>query len=305
MHRDDVTDSRAFHVDELTSPLREAIQQLALDEPDDGLVHEASSRIAANAPDRIDTLRVEEPYLSRRFIRLQWRTAVTVALAVVAVWLLAQTEAWAQVAEQTRNVVYRAREVGPMTNIPEAGSGIRFLLLMHVAGLVIAHVTMFVAWVSAQIGVGRQMCGSLHAERFIQFSRRAVQISTGLLSVGIAFGGIWAMVEWGSPWRWDPRELAVLLQIAFAVCWLAILARSDGTVPTVEQSAWTACLCFWPFVLLMVLGPRYASDAHSYGYPDRVVPNAVALGALVNVVLLLIGRRWTRPTSISVEGPAQ
>jgi len=92
------------------------------------------------------------------------------------------------------------------------------------------HVPM--AWVSFLAFIAAAVWSVLYLVRGRQERHdrsAAVSIQLGLLFgvLAIVTGSIWARIEWGAYWNWDPRQTSLLISLLFYAAYLALRGAVD------------------------------------------------------------------------------
>lgn len=97
----------------------------------------------------------------------------------------------------------------------------------------------------------------------------AVAIQLGLLFgvLAIVTGSIWARVEWGAYWNWDPRQTSLLISLLFYAAYLALRGAVDDPEKRGRLSAAYALLGLVVTPFLFWVMPRLTFSLH----PEPVV----------------------------------
>jgi heme exporter protein C len=117
----------------------------------------------------------------------------------------------------------------------------------------------------------------------------AVAIEIGLLFGVLATvtGAIWARIEWGAWWNWDPRQTSILASLLFYAAYLALRQSVDEPERRARLTAAYALLglVVTPFLFWVV--PRITFSLH----PDPVVNSSgkVEMDARIQHVLYASG----------------
>jgi heme exporter protein C len=132
------------------------------------------------------------------------------------------------------------------------------------------HVPM--AWVSLVgfLGAAVWSLRYLYGGRDPRHDRAAaVAVQLGLLFGVLATvtGALWARVEWGTYWNWDPRQTSIILSLLFYAAYLALRSAVEDPQTRGRLSAVYAVLgvVITPFLFFIV--PRITFSLH----PDPVV----------------------------------
>ncbi|MDR3622718.1 MAG: cytochrome c biogenesis protein CcsA [Paludisphaera borealis] len=133
-------------------------------------------------------------------------------------------------------------------------------------------------------------------ETLAGFSHRAMQVGVLLLAAGAFLGAAWARKIWGGYWRWEPKEVWVL--VTFLVYFAPLLGRFTGRMSTFGLAA-SSVVCFMS-VLMSWYGVNFALRVgmHNFGFTEgggeRIVSTcAIALLAVVGAAA------WRRSRSQS------
>jgi heme exporter protein C len=95
----------------------------------------------------------------------------------------------------------------------------------------------------------------------------AIQLGLGFGVLATVTGALWARVEWGAYWNWDPRQTSILLSLLFYAAYLALRSAVEDPQTRGRLSAVYALLgvVITPFLYFIV--PRITFSLH----PDPVV----------------------------------
>lgn len=97
-----------------------------------------------------------------------------------------------------------------------------------------------------------------------QDARSLVAVRLGLLfgALALGMGMMWAKVEWGAPWNWDPRETGLALALLSYLTYLA-LRESVGDPERAGVLAAVYAVLACPTALFLVFGlPRMLDSLH-------------------------------------------
>ena len=220
------------------------------------------------------------------------RYALAAACSIILfMFLVASTDAWAQVTQdyslpsnEPRPISEFAESI-PAENIDEQspGFGTRILLLSHVSSLMLGLLAMAIAWL---IVTGKCLIGhrrpSVRVPESWSIERRILALGVLLYAAGVLFGGAWSLLTWGSPWRWDPREVMGLFTLTISGLWLEMLG-SCKTAKNFTQSnntriASLSTFAFGTVFLMVPIGSQFAAvqqasqQPHSFGGPVATLP---------------------------------
>jgi heme exporter protein C len=154
------------------------------------------------------------------------------------------------------------------------------------ARLVIAHVP------CAMLAVLAYVVSTVYAIVFLAKGSMASDMKSAVSAkLGFAFtmaatglGMIFARIEWGSAWNWDPRETTILMLMLVYAAYFALRAAIPGAKARARISAAynvLACVVmpFFVFVLPRIMGGLHPNSAHlSLEY--RIALRAGMLGFL-------------------------
>jgi heme exporter protein C len=152
--------------------------------------------------------------------------------------------------------------------------------------IVFFHVPM--AWASFVGFIGSAVWSILYLKkRDLRHDRSAqVAIELGLLFGVLATvtGAIWARIEWGMYWNWDPRQTSLLVSLLFYGAYLALRGAVDDPEKRARLAAAYAILGLVVTPFLYWIVPRITFSLH----PEPVV-NAEGkqqMGSSIRQVLL-------------------
>lgn len=117
----------------------------------------------------------------------------------------------------------------------------------------------------------------------------AVSIQIGLLFGVLATvtGALWANIEWGTYWNWDPRQLSILASILFYAAYLVLRQAVEEPEKRARLAAAYALLGLVVTPFLFWIVPRITFSLH----PDPVVNRSgkVDMDAANQLVLFASG----------------
>lgn len=135
--------------------------------------------------------------------------------------------------------------------------------------IVFFHVPM--AWASFVGFIGAAVWSILYLwKRDLRHDRSAqVAIELGLLFGVLATvtGAIWARIEWGMYWNWDPRQTSLLISLLFYGAYLALRGAVDDPEKRARLAAAYALLGLVVTPFLYWIVPRITFSLH----PEPVV----------------------------------
>ena len=155
-------------------------------------------------------------------------------------------------------------------------------LTYHVATIMPSYGAFFVSF---GLGVGYLLIDNPKVEtswrhRALAMARlnlQIVRIGFVLLTLGIAFGAIWADTCWGRPWGWDAKETWALVTWLFYLVYLHLphvlpdLLRNrmhacSSSERKVARCLAVASIAFFPVVLFTYFGVNFLLPGlHAYG----------------------------------------
>ncbi len=131
------------------------------------------------------------------------------------------------------------------------------------------HVPM--AWASFAGFIGAAVWSILYLrKRDLRYDLSAqVAIQLGLLfgTLATVTGAIWARIEWGMYWNWDPRQTSLLISLLFYGAYLALRGAVDDPEKRARLSAAYAILGLVVTPFLYWIVPRITFSLH----PEPVV----------------------------------
>ncbi|MHB9038545.1 MAG: cytochrome c biogenesis protein, partial [Armatimonadota bacterium] len=159
------------------------------------------------------------------------------------------------------------------------------------ARMVIFHVP------CAMLAVVAYIVSTVYAIAYLAKGNIALDVKSAVSArLGFAFtvlatisGMIFAKVEWGAAWNWDPRETSILMLMIVYAAYFALRSAVPGSAARARVSAVyniLACVVmpYLVFVLPRVLGGLHPTDTLSHrgglGPEYRIAMAAVAVGFL-------------------------
>lgn len=156
------------------------------------------------------------------------------------------------------------------------------LIVFHVPCAMMAVVAYIISTIYAVVCLSR---GDMSADTK---SAASAALGFGFTVLATATGMVFARIEWGSAWNWDPRETSILMLMIVYLAYFALRAAIPNAANRARISAAyniLACLVM-PFLVFVL--PRISSGLH----PRRTSLSweyAVALGgAMLGYVLLYV-----------------
>lgn len=139
----------------------------------------------------------------------------------------------------------------------------------------------------------------------------ADRASAAAVEVGIVFcvlatvtGAVWAQVQWGDFWNWDPRQTSIALAIVFYAAYLTLRSAIDDPETKARISAAYCALGFFVAPFLFFILPRMASfSLHpkpaSAEFEWRIL--IVVLGGIIGYSALFFWMHRLRCRSLAIE----
>lgn len=167
----------------------------------------------------------------------------------------------------------------PMEGFVGGGESSR-MLFFHVPMAWTSFVAFFAAGVSSILYlIGRE-------SRHDHAARVSVELGLIFCLLATLTGALWAKVEWGAYWNWDPRQLTITIALVFYAAYLALRsAIADQEVRRRLAAAYAVLgLVVAPF--LFFVAPRMAAFSL---HPEPVLNAEGELRMDLGVLAILIG----------------
>lgn len=218
--------------------------------------------------------------------------SVAGSIALVVIWLGSQSQAWASVSIDLRAARAVELAIAPAT-VESGGRLIQFLLLLHIVSVVLAFLLILAAWLLSQLyAFANLRSDSLRLARVPEpIVERILSLAIFFELMGIALGIVWASIEWGRPWGWDPRESVALLFVVLVSCWLAFQKSSPPGRSAAQKLGIVATVLFWTTFLSLQLASMQASHSHGMMWLPTIVLGFAAVNLICNWVALIIARK--------------
>jgi heme exporter protein C len=179
---------------------------------------------------------------------------------LLALWMLAVTAAaflWVKPAEAFQ--------------VPEAAR----ILFFHVPCAMVATVAFLVA--------------TIYGIRFLKDrqpmddAKSAISSGLGLVFTILATvsGAVFAKIEWGSAWNWDPRETSIFILLLIYAAYFALRSSVEGDERRGTLSAVYSIIAFLTVPFLVFIMPRMMSSLH----PNQTLSNRSNLDMQYRIVL--------------------
>ncbi len=165
------------------------------------------------------------------------------------------------------------------------GRGPDLLLGVHVFAVTTGYLT---ALLIGGLGICFvcQNCFSDFSRARLQSIRQASfvlgSLAAGLTALAIVLGAVWAKLEWGRFWGWDPKETAGLGVLVWLLLFLAAHRLRGSTVRGVLLLGIAGNM----IVMLAWFGVNLAAGRHGYGTSQGLM---LAAGMTANLAFLLAG----------------
>jgi heme exporter protein C len=143
--------------------------------------------------------------------------------------------------------------------------------------------TSFVAFLTA--GVASAFYLRARRPRHDAAAEAAVQLGLLFGVLATVTGAIWAKIEWGAYWNWDPRQISIVLALLFYAAYLALRAAVVDHEARRRLAAGYAVLGLVVAPFLFFIAPRLAS----FSLHPQTVVNArgeVEMDPAILVVML-------------------
>jgi heme exporter protein C len=150
------------------------------------------------------------------------------------------------------------------------------IIFFHVPNAMVASL----AFVVAMVYAGRY----LKRRNLMDDAKSAIAAELGLLFAVLATvtGSLFAHIQWGFWWNWDPRETSMLMLLLVYAAYFALRAAVDGTEKRASLSAVYAILALPAMIFLMFVLPRITvSPLH----PNNTLSTRDGLGTEYRIVL--------------------
>lgn len=136
--------------------------------------------------------------------------------------------------------------------------------------IVYFHVPMawssFVAFVTAGVASAMYLMG--RRPRRDAAAKAAVELGLAFGVLATVSGAIWARIEWGAFWNWDPRQTTIVLALLFYAAYLALRAAIADHETRRRLAAGYAVLGLVVAPFLFFVAPRLATFSL---HPEPVV----------------------------------
>lgn len=149
------------------------------------------------------------------------------------------------------------------------------IIFFHVPNAMVAAVAFIVAMVYA--------VRYLKGRDLMDDAKSSISAELGLLFAVLATvtGSLFAYMQWGSWWNWDPRETSIVILLLVYAAYFALRTAVDGVEKRASLSAVYAILALAPMILLMFVMPRVMASLH----PSETLASSGGLGTAYRLVL--------------------
>lgn len=144
--------------------------------------------------------------------------------------------------------------------------------------------TSFVAFLMA--GIWSILYLARRTSRYDHAARVSVEAGLVFCLLATVSGAIWAKVEWGAYWNWDPRQLTITIALVFYAAYLALRSALPDVEVRRRLAASYAVLGLVVAPFLFFVAPRMAAFSL---HPEPVINPEGELRMDVPVLAILIG----------------
>ena len=142
---------------------------------------------------------------------------------------------------------------------------------------------------NAMVSVVAFLVATIYAVRFLKTrsssddAKSSVSAEMGLLFAVLATvtGSVFAQIQWGAAWNWDPRETTMLILLLIYAAYFALRSATDDPERRATLSSVYAILAFVTVPFLVFVLPRALSPLH----PQGTLTSRGGLSAEYRVVL--------------------
>lgn len=132
------------------------------------------------------------------------------------------------------------------------------------ARIVIFHVPCSIAALVAYIVSAIYAAGYLRGGRAISDEKSAISAGLGLLFtvLATATGMVFAKIQWGRPWSWDPRQTSILMLMTLYAAYFMLRTAVPGRTARARISAAYSILAALVMPFLLIVLPRIMTSIH-------------------------------------------
>ncbi len=180
---------------------------------------------------------------------------------------------------------------------PESGR----ILFFHVPTSIASFIAFLVAAYWSCIYLWKWRSEADHA------ALAAVELGALFCALAIVTGAVWAKVQWGEPWTWDPRQTTVLLALVYYAAYLSLRgAIEDPETRARIAGAYGALGGIVAPFLFFILPRMVKSGLHNTPGETRMGPQVlvVFLASLVGFTALFFWMHHLRRRILAIEESA-
>lgn len=144
--------------------------------------------------------------------------------------------------------------------------------------------TSFVAFITAGVVSGLYL--KTRRPRHDRTAEAAVQLGLLFGVLATVTGAIWARLEWGAFWNWDPRQGSIVLALLFYAAYLALRAAVEDHEIRRRLAAGYAVLGLVVAPFLFFVAPRLASFSL---HPEPVINTRGEVEMDPAILVVLVG----------------
>lgn len=141
----------------------------------------------------------------------------------------------------------------------------------------------FVAFVAAGVWSLRYLFGG-RERRHDQAAAAAVELGLLFCVLATVTGAIWARIQWGAYWNWDPRQVSIAMALLFYAAYLALRGAITDPGTRARLSAAYAALGLVVAPFLFFVLPRLTFSLH----PQPVVNAAGSIEMARPMLIVLL-----------------
>ncbi len=127
------------------------------------------------------------------------------------------------------------------------------IVYFHVPVAIASFIAFIAAGIWAVKYLRRRQPGADHA------SRAAIEVGVVFCILATVTGAVWAQVQWGAAWNWDPRQTSIVMALAFYLAYLTLRGAIEDPEAQARISAAYATLGLIVAPFLFFVMPRMAS----------------------------------------------
>ncbi|GMV37049.1 MAG: hypothetical protein AMXMBFR61_15570 [Fimbriimonadales bacterium] len=131
--------------------------------------------------------------------------------------------------------------------------------------------------------------GAFYAWRFLRRKQEmddvkslaAIEMGTLMCVLATITGSIFALIQWGSAWHWDPRETSIVAQLLIYAAYFALRASVQDARRRASLAAGYALFAIVTVPFLIFVAPRYWASLH----PENTLVSSAGLDPIYRTVL--------------------